>query len=293
MQYLCTCGSVHLCSVYTCQRLCVHQAMFTYNLTVSNSLASEAHQQIIHRLSLVNETWQVNLKMSKQCYNSDTGQYRTGYAYSYQDSCVELHQDGAQGVHGGHRRHSGDRSTDSWIIQLKCESLISSSHSKWFLSDWQTLALWTAFESDWQNFVEPESLFQCHEWPRSSGCWSCTRWWWRAWGSSSPSPGPASMSTCSASPNCQSWDSKGELSNKIGRTWNKIGNTSKYLHCLQKSKIMESGNDCDPGVIVIMMERTQSDTQSKVSCCVARPAGLTLITTDGDYLEPFFPFYSI
>ena len=56
---------------------------------------------------------------------------------------------------------------------------------------------------------------------------------------------------------------------------------------------MESGNDCDPSVIVIMMERTQSDTQSKVSCCVATPAGLTLITIDGDYLEPFFPFYSI
>ena len=68
---------------------------------------------------------------------------------------------------------------------------------------------------------------------------------------------------------------------------------SKYLHCLQKSNIMESGNDCDPSVIVIMMERTQSDTQSKVSCCVATPAGLTLITIDGDYLEPFFPFYSI
>ena len=59
--------------------------------------------------------------MAKQCYSSD-GHYRTGYAYSYQDSCVELHQDGAQGVHGGQRRHSGDRSTDSWIIQLKCGS---------------------------------------------------------------------------------------------------------------------------------------------------------------------------
>ena len=59
--------------------------------------------------------------MAKQCYNSD-GQYRTGYAYSYQDSCVELHQDGAQGLHGGPRRHSGDRSNDSWIIQLKCGS---------------------------------------------------------------------------------------------------------------------------------------------------------------------------
>ena len=58
--------------------------------------------------------------MSKQCYNSD-GQYRTGYAYSYQDSCVELHQDGGQGGHGGHRRHSGERGPDNWIIQLKCE----------------------------------------------------------------------------------------------------------------------------------------------------------------------------
>ena len=60
--------------------------------------------------------------MSTKGYTSD-GQYRTGYAYSYQDSCVELHHDGTQGVHGGHpHRHSGDRTTDSWIIQLKRES---------------------------------------------------------------------------------------------------------------------------------------------------------------------------
>ena len=42
--------------------------------------------------------------------------------------------------------------------------------------------------------------------------------------------------------------------------------------CSQKRKIMESDNDCDPSVIVIMMERTQSDTQSKVSCCAALPS---------------------
>lgn len=44
------------------------------------------------------------------------------------------------------------------------------------------------------------------------------------------------------------------------------------LFCPQKRKIMESDNDCDPSVIVIMMERTQSDTQSKVSCCAASPS---------------------
>ena len=41
---------------------------------------------------------------------------------------------------------------------------------------------------------------------------------------------------------------------------------------LTKEKIMESENDCDPSVIVIMMERTQSDTQSKVSCCADSPS---------------------
>ena len=40
----------------------------------------------------------------------------------------------------------------------------------------------------------------------------------------------------------------------------------------KKEKIMESENDCDPSVIVIMMERTQSDTQSKVSCCADSPS---------------------
>ena len=93
--------------------------------------------------------------MAKQCYNSD-GHYRTGYAYSYQDSCVELHQDGAQGVHGGQRRHSGDRSTDSWIIQLKCGS---TSPDDFTVTD-------RHFDS-WDNFwIRPSKLWTSVSVPR-------------------------------------------------------------------------------------------------------------------------------
>ena len=135
----------------------------------------------------------------------------------------------------------------------------------------KTWVLWPTDFDTLNNFwsrCEAQFVFQSPEWARSSGCWSCTRWWWRAWGSSSPSPGPASMSMSSASPSCRSWDSRGEGNHvNIDMIW------------LTQEKIMKIGKwlwspgDCD-------YDGENPIRHSVISFLLCWPVGpgLTLIT---------------
>ena len=199
--------------------------------------------------------------MAKQCYNSD-GQYRTGYAYSYQDSCVELHQDGAQGLHGGPRRHSGDRSNDSWIIQLKCGS--TSPDEDFTVTD----RLWQ-FGQLLNQTIKTLNLNLCFSAQSDLGPVDA-----EAVLGGDGGPGHHPLALLDLFP-CLCSQRHPAARVKATKVSSKFWTESwKYWHCFahKRKKIMESENDCDPSVIVIMMERTQSDTQSKVSCCADSPS---------------------